>query len=348
MADASPSARRYRRLQRIGAVAGFGLALSGVAATYLYTQMNRPLRLNGPETLQIDQGEHLPQIVRNLRGRHIVDNWAQATGIRLYARVMGMARMIRAGEYQLKPGETPMRMLRQLVSGSVLLHELTLVDGWRFRQAWHVIRKDPDLRHTLPPNAGDKSIMAAIGHPDVPAEGRFFPDTYRFPKAETDVTLLRQAYREMQIRLQEVWAHRSEDLPLKTPTDALILASLIEKETALPSERPKVAGVFIRRLEIGMRLQSDPSVIYGLGKSYDGKLHVKDLKLETPYNTYMRSGLPPTPICLPGEGSLQAAVHPAASKALYFVSKGNGSHAFSDTLSQQDANVRRYELDKRK
>ena len=310
-----------------------------------HLELHRPLSLTRPLTFQIDRGERLQGVVRQLRKRDVFDSWRQAMDLRVYARLSGQARSIKAGEYQLHPGETPLQMLDQLLAGQVVLHALTLIEGWRFRQAWTAIASDPDLKHTIPRDATDTAIMAAIGHPGLPAEGRFFPDTYNFPKGETDVAFLRRAFDEMQHRLQAIWANRAANLPLKTPTDALILASLIEKETANPAERPEIAGVFVRRLEIGMRLQTDPSVIYGLGSAYHGKLYAKDLTHDTPYNTYTRAGLPPTPICLPGEASLQAAVHPAPGKALYFVSKGDGTHAFADTLQQQDANVRRYQLD---
>lgn len=312
----------------------------------LRSQFYRPMNIMKPVTLEIRNGQQFSEVVQMLERRHFVHGWSQAIALDLEGRLRGSARLVKAGQYQLRPGETPSQFLRQIVSGNVLMHNLTFVDGWRFRQAWMAIQKDRDIAHTLPPDTSDALIMAAIGHPLVAAEGHFFPDTYRFPKGETDIAFLRRAYAEMQWKLQAVWGGRAPHLPIKTPYQALILASLIEKETAGPSERPRIAGVFVRRLEIGMRLQSDPSVIYGLGSLYDGKLHAWELRLDTPYNTYVHYGLPPTAICLPGEGALEAAVHPDSGKALYFVSKGNGTHAFADTLRQQDVNVRRYELDK--
>ncbi len=308
-----------------------------------YRQLHAPLHITQATDVQITEGEHLVDVLAGLHQRTALTA-RQAFYLRLYARLDGKARHIKAGEYQLQPGQNALSVLTQFVAGKVLMHELRLIEGWQFKQAWRVIVADPDIRHTIPAQASSATIMSAIGHAGVAAEGQFFPDTYHFPQHESDVDFLRRAYDEMQSRLQVVWAGRDANLPLKTADDALIMASLIEKETAQESERPEIAGVFSRRLQIGMRLQSDPTVIYGMGDSYRGDIHLSDLTRDTPYNTYTRAGLPPTPICLPGEASLQAAVHPTAGKALYFVSKGDGSHVFSETLAEHDANVRRYQL----
>jgi UPF0755 protein len=186
--------------------------------------------------------------------------------------------------------------------------------------------------------------MAALGHPDLDAEGRFFPDTYLFPRGTTDIAYLKRAYAAAEKNLEEQWAARASDLPYRSPYEALIMASIVERETAVPDERPMIAGVFIRRLAKGMRLQTDPTVIYGLGESFDGNLRKRDLLADAPYNTYTRAGLPPTPICLPGRAALAAALHPAAGDALYFVARGDGSHQFSATLQEHEAAVRRYQL----
>ena len=208
------------------------------------------------------------------------------------------------------------------------------------------VRHHPKIQQTLE-GLSDAEIMDRLGHPDENPEGRFFPDTYHFPRGTTDVVFLQRAYATMARRLDEAWRQRAPDLPLKTPYQALILASIIEKETGLPEERPAIAGVFIRRLRKGMRLQTDPTVIYGLGESCDGELRRRDLRRDTPYNTYVHKGLTPTPIALPGAGSLRAAVNPAPGDALYFVATGNGGHVFSNTLKEHNRAVRKYQLRRR-
>ncbi len=261
----------------------------------------------------------------------------------LLARLRGDASTIRAGEYLVQPGTNVAGLLALLKSGRVVMHPLTLVDGWTFAQVLQAVEQDPELRHTLK-GLDDSVIMTRLGHPGENPEGRFFPDTYQFPKDTTDAAFLERAYRTMQDHLHAAWQARAQNLPYKTPYDALILASIIEKETAQPVERAEIAGVFVRRLEKGMKLQSDPTVIYGLGNAYNGRITYKDLRTDTPYNTYTRYGLPPTPICMPGLPSIEAALHPASGNALYFVARGDGTHQFSATLQQQDAAVRKYQL----
>ncbi|MHB8424607.1 MAG: endolytic transglycosylase MltG [Gammaproteobacteria bacterium] len=261
----------------------------------------------------------------------------------LLARLRGDASTIRAGEYLVQPGTNVAGLLALLKSGRVVMHSLTLVDGWTFAQVLQAVEQDPELRHTLK-GLDDSVIMTRLGHPGENPEGRFFPDTYQFPKGTTDAAFLERAYRTMQDHLHAAWQARAQNLPYKTPYDALILASIIEKETAQPVERAEIAGVFVRRLEKGMKLQSDPTVIYGLGNAYNGRITYQDLRTDTPYNTYTRYGLPPTPICMPGLPSIEAALHPASGNALYFVARGDGTHQFSATLQQQDAAVRKYQL----
>lgn len=322
----------------------YALAAFGAGA---YVQLNRPLNLDTPATVDIRTGESFDEILAGLQQRKLFASHWQVRYLKLWARVTRSARDIRAGEFRIKPGTTPLTLLTLLSSDNVVLHQLTLIDGWRFSQAWAAIKNDPNLRHTLGADVTSKQIMVAIGHPRQAAEGRFFPDTYSYPRGETDVAFLRNAYAAMVRHLKQTWASRAADLPFNTAYDALIMASLIEKETAQPAERTRISGVFARRLRIGMKLQTDPSVIYGMGNRYKGNITRKDLKTDTPYNTYTRYGLPPTPICLPGQAALTAAVHPAAGKALYFVSKGNGTHVFSDTLAEHNAAVRRYQLHRR-
>ncbi|MDE2150242.1 MAG: endolytic transglycosylase MltG [Gammaproteobacteria bacterium] len=324
-------------------LAGLGFAL----ASDFSTQLRTPLVISQPVRLELSSGESFSAVLDDLARRGELAGLRQRFYLQLYARVTGQGRKIKTGEYRLNPGLTARSLLALLVSGKVMLHELRLTEGWRLAQALAAVRADPALKHVLPPGATAATLMGALGYPQQPAEGQFFPDTYYFPKGETDVAFLRRAYQAMRQHLATVWSTRAAGLPYKTPEDALILASLVEKETALPHERPMIAGVFVHRLELGMRLQTDPSVIYGLGETYDGHLHRSNLTTDTPYNTYMRDGLPPTPICLPGTASLQAATHPAAGDALYFVAKGDGSHEFSATLAEHDAAVRRFQLHKK-
>ena len=258
-------------------------------------------------------------------------------------RRAGYAARIQAGEYRLTPGMHPEDLLRMLVAGRVVQHSLTLVEGWTFREVRAAVKSDPVLHHELN-GLSDAQIMKRLGHPGRKPEGLFYPDTYRFPRGTTDLAFLERAYRTMQHHLDKAWARRAKGLPLKSPYQALILASIVEKETAVPRERPRIAGVFIRRLERGMRLQADPTVIYGLGRAFDGDLHTRDLRHDTPYNTYTRGGLPPTPIAMPGGASIHAVLHPAAGDALYFVARGDGTHVFSRTLAEHDRAVRRYQL----
>lgn len=263
--------------------------------------------------------------------------------LRLYGRLSGKASAIKAGEYAVEPGMTALQLLDRMVAGAVIEHSLTIVEGWTFRELLLAIESDAALRHTLPADAA-ADVMAQLGHAGENPEGWFLPETYRFPRGTTDVAFLKRAYATMQQVLQAQWAQRAEGLPLKSPYQALILASIVEKETALPKERRQIAGVFLRRLERGMRLQTDPSVIYGLGADFDGDIRYRDLRKDSPYNTYTRKGLPPTPIALPGRDSIAAVLHPVAGEALYFVARGDGSHEFSTTLAGHNRAVRKYLL----
>ena len=290
--------------------------------------------------LEVEPGSHFSSIARELQAKGALThprylNWM--------ARLEGVASRIKTGEYLIAPGTTPPQLLRQLSEGKVIQYSLTLVEGWNFYEVMQAVEGDPNLKHTLK-GLSDAAIMQRLGHPGEHPEGRFFPDTYYFPRGTADVQFLKRAYREMTERLQQAWQNRDKDLPLRTPYEALILASIIEKETGAPEERPEIAGVFVRRLRKHMRLQTDPAVIYGLGRSFDGNLRRRDLHHDTPYNTYMHRGLPPTPIAMPGEASIYAALHPAPGDALYFVSRGDGTHKFSATLKEHDAAVRRYQL----
>lgn len=261
----------------------------------------------------------------------------------LMARLDRAASRIRAGEYRLEPGITPRALLSKMVAGDVVQHTLTVIDGWTFRQLMAEVDRDPDLTHTLD-GLTDAQIMARLGHPGEYPEGRFAPDTYSFPRGTMDVAFLQRAYDAMGRWLAEAWAARAPGLPYKKPYDALIMASIVEKESALPKERLRIAGVFVRRLERHMRLQTDPTVIYGLGPKFDGDIRYADLHRDTPYNTYTRGGLPPTPIAMPSRDSLYAALHPAAGNDLYFVARGDGTHQFSATLEEHLRAVEKYQL----
>jgi len=292
--------------------------------------------------LSIPAGMSLRGLAHQLEQQKILKD---ARLLRLYGRLHREATQIKAGEYQLSPGLTPVSLLDLLVSGKTVNHSITLVEGWTFKQMMQAINAQPTLRHTLK-GMSDEDIMQSLGYAGKHPEGRFFPDTYLYPRNFSDLELLQRAYGRMQKTLAEAWSQRPEDLPLKNPYELLILASIVEKETGRAGERDRIAGVFIRRLNKGMKLQTDPTVIYGMGDSYKGNIRRKDLRQQTPYNTYVISGLPPTPICMPGRESIFAVVNPAKEKALYFVAKGDGSHQFSATLKQHNAAVRKHQLKK--
>lgn len=260
-----------------------------------------------------------------------------------YARVKGEGSSIHAGEYRIASGLTPPDLLRQFASGNVLLHSFTIIEGWTFRELLDSLSRQAAVTQTL---AYDDwpALLDDLGSNASRPEGLFLPETYRFPKGTEDASILRQAYELMQDTLESEWAGRAGELPLATKYDALILASIVEKETARADERSRIAGVFIRRLEKGMRLQTDPTVIYGIGEKFDGNLTRAHLRTDTPYNTYTRNNLPPTPIAMPGRAAINAALHPAPGEALYFVATGlgDGSHAFSATRAEHDAAVAAY------
>ncbi|MFZ1500107.1 MAG: endolytic transglycosylase MltG [Giesbergeria sp.] len=272
----------------------------------------------------------------------------QAAGVQTDARLLywwfrlsGQSRLIKAGNYEIAPGSTPLGLLDKLVRGDETLRALTLVEGWNFRQ----VRAALAQAELKPDSAalGEAALMERLGRTGVAAEGRFFPDTYTFAKGASDLTVLRRALHAMDRQLAAAWEQRAADTPLKTPDEALVLASIVEKETGREADRALVAGVFTNRLRVGMLLQTDPTVIYGLGERFDGNLRKRDLQTDTPYNTYTRAGLPPTPIAMPGKASLLAAVQPERTKALYFVARGDGSSHFSSSLDEHNRAVGRYQ-----
>lgn len=290
--------------------------------------------------INIPPGRSVRGIAQDLAELQLIDNpWY----FEILARSTGAAARLQAGEYRLEPGLLPESLLQLLASGKVMQHTLTIVEGWTFRQMLDAVRAHPVLTQSLR-NKSVRDIMAALERKGEHPEGRFLPDTYHFPRGMTDVDFLGRAYAAMQKALVREWAERAPELPFKTAYEALILASIVEKETGIAAERPRIAGVFVRRLKQGMRLQTDPTVIYGLGERFDGDIRSNDLRVDTPYNTYTRDGLPPTPIALPGLDAIRAVLHPADGKELYFVAKGDGSHQFSATLEEHTRAVRLYQL----
>ncbi len=302
--------------------------------------VNHPFDLSTPTVdLSIEPGNS---------GRDVADAVAAAgvpvNATLLYAwfRLSGQSRLMRAGSYELDRTTTPRNLLQKLVRGEEALRSVTLVEGWTFNQVREALAKAEQLK---PASQGlaPSDIMNQLGKPGIPAEGRFFPDTYTYSKGSDDLAVLRRAVNAMDKRLDAAWAMRDPKSPLKSAQEALVLASIVEKETGSPKDRTHIAAVFSNRLQIGMRLQTDPTVIYGMGVAFDGNLRKKDLLTDTPWNTYTRTGLPPTPISMPGKASLLAAVQPAPSRALYFVARGDGSSQFSNTLDEHNRAVNKYQ-----
>ena len=316
-----------------------GLVTGLAAAWWLHAPIEiRPAAGAQVLDLEIEFGDSPRSVAQTVRSVG-----AQVNPTLLYAwfRVSGQARQIKAGNYEIAPGTAPRALLRMLVRGEETLKTVTLPEGLNFAQVRAALAKAEMLR----PDSSEltpEQIMDKIGRPGLHPEGRFFPDTYSYGKGSSDLQVLRRAARAMDKRLEQVWSQREPGLPIDSAQQALILASIVEKETGKASDRPLIAGVFVNRLRIGMRLQTDPTVIYGLGERFDGDLRKRDLLADTPYNTYTRSGLPPTPIAMPGKAALLAAVQPARTPALYFVARGDGSSQFSATLEEHNRAVNRY------
>ncbi len=329
--------RAFTRLLMVAVLlAGLGLAAG-------FWWLHSPMTLNLPSgspvlDLEIEPGTRPAQVAQA-----VVTSGAQ-TPVQLlqwWFRISGQARQIKAGSYEITPGMTPRKLLAMLVRGDQSLKSITLVEGWNFRQVREALQKAELLAQDsigLQP----EMIMEKLGRPGVHPEGRFFPDTYTYAKGSSDLAILKRAAKAMDKRLDAAWALRALDTPLTSPEQALTLASIVEKETGKPSDRGQIAGVFANRLRIGMLLQTDPTVIYGMGDQFDGNIRKRDLQTDTPYNTYTRAGLPPTPIAMPGKAALLAAVQPAATKALYFVARGDGSSQFSATLDEHNRAVNKY------
>jgi len=332
-----PSRPRGRLVLRgLLALAGGAILLAALLAAAAAWWLQRPLPLATDRVeLSIEPGSN---------PREVAQAWVDAgvaTSPRLlyeWFRWSGQARRIRAGSYEVEPGITPRALLDKMVRGDETLEVVRITEGWTMRQVRAELARAPHLRQSSAA-MDEAQLMTAIGAPGQAAEGRFFPDTYAYSRGVSDLTVLRRAHAAMQRRLATTWDDRAADTPLKSAEEALILASIIEKETGLPADRGLVAGVFVNRLRIGMRLQTDPTVIYGLGERFDGNLRKIDLVTDTPFNTYTRAGLPPTPIAMPGAASLRAAVLPERTRALFFVARGDGSSIFSETLAEHNRAV---------
>ena len=334
------------RITRIGTMAFFKklvvssvIAAIGVGGTFVYWAQ-QPITTEGeaiPFTITPGSGAHAA-------GQQIADAGVPIVPIlfNLLARVEGKTSKIKAGSYELKPGTTPQRLITQLARGEFAQESLTIIEGWTFRQMRMAMASHPGLKHDTV-GLSDKELMAKISPEFVLPEGLFFPDTYLFAKGASEMQIFKQAHTAMIGRLSEAWDKRDPALPYKNPYEALIMASIVEKETGQKSERAMIAGVFVNRLKTGMLLQTDPTVIYGMGDNYQGKIRKRDLEADTPYNTYTRGGLPPTPIALAGAQSLTAALAPARTQALYFVARGDGTSQFSANLPDHNRAVNQYQ-----
>lgn len=316
------------------------VAVAGWMAYFVATPLSLPQM---PYEFTLRHGSSLRSVARQLvEAKILSEPWRFIALVRLN----GKAGEIKAGNYYLENNPTPLQLFRMITRGDVSQSDITFIEGWNFRRMRQMLDENQAVRHDTA-QMTEREILEKIGAQEDAAEGLFFPDTYYFSSGMSDLSILKRAYQAMQAHLADAWMERDPLLPYQTPYEALIMASIIEKETGRATERPLIAGVFINRLRLNMRLQTDPTVIYGLGENFDGNLRRADLARDTPYNTYTRSGLPPTPIAMPGSGALQAAVHPAATRALYFVGKGDGTHKFSASLAEHNLAVARYQLNRK-
>ncbi|APE29754.1 BCR, YceG family protein [Halomonas aestuarii] len=306
---------------------------------YWQSRLAAPIAVEEPTLYEVPAGAGFHRVVGELAERGVLaDEWAFRLLVRLEPESLPA---LRPGEYRLMPGMSGRELLALLGSHEVVTYPLTIPEGWTFHQMREALDAAPKLDHRTA-GLSDAEVMALLDRDERHPEGWFFPDTYRYHKGLSDLEILRQALERMEATLDSVWETRDEDLPLEDAYEALILASLVERETGAPEERPRIAGVFTRRLERGMRLQTDPTVIYGMGERFEGNITRADLREPTPYNTYVIEGLPPTPIALPGRAALEAAVQPAEGESLYFVARGDGTHHFSRTLREHNNAVNRY------
>jgi UPF0755 protein len=324
-------------------IVGLLVVLAAAGAAIYWQRATAMMQAPGPHqqpvTLVVKSGATVRAVLAELDTRGALSD---RRAVELVLRLRGWPQ-IRTGRYEIPAAASPQDMIRQLVEGRVVLETLTVIEGWTFADMRRAVEAHPQIKVTLR-GQDVAGVMSAIGHPGENPEGRFFPDTYRFAAGTTDRELLTLAYRKMAQTLEAAWNARAPSLPINTAYEALTLASIVEKETGLASERARIAGVFITRLRKNMRLQTDPTVIYGLGAGYDGNIRERDLRMDTPYNTYTRSGLPPTPIALPSREAIEAATRPLETGDIFFVATGigDGSHVFSATLEEHNAAVQRY------
>jgi len=310
---------------------------TAVLVAWLFT---RPVTLpQTPFDFEVRPGMSLSAVAHELQGANVL---AQSWPMIALARLQGVDRAIKAGSYEIDSAITLRELLARLTQGDVTQASFTIIEGMTFADVKRALRAQGQVRNTVL-DRSDSELMTRLGAPGQGAEGRFFPDTYFFSSGSSDLGLLRRAYRAMNARLAAAWDKRAPDLPLSTPDEALILASIVEKETGRPADRPLIASVFVNRLRHGLRLQTDPTVIYGMGDKFDGNLHRRDLEADTPWNTYTRDGLPPTPIALPSQASLDAVVQPPPTEYLYFVSRGDGSSQFSTNLPDHNRAVAKFQ-----
>ena len=333
--------RKFLLLLETGLVLA-GLCL-GASAWKIHSALEQPLNITQEELLEVPKGTTPTRTFYRLEADGVIKD---AFWLRVYWRFNLAKQPLHKGEYRMQPGMTVNGLIDLWKRGEVVQYSLTLVEGWNFHQVRAALAKDEKLEKTLD-GLSDSEVMDKLGHSGIFPEGRFFPDTYRFVRGMTDVELLKKAYDRLDEVLAKEWSQRAADVPYTEPYQALIMASLVEKETGVPQERGQIAGVFVRRMEMGMLLQTDPTVIYGLGDRYNGKLTRAHLKEATPYNTYMISGLPPTPIAMVGREAIHAALNPVAGNSLYFVARGDGSHVFSDDLDAHNNAVREFQIKRR-
>lgn len=333
--------RKFLVLLEIGLILG-GLLL-GYSAWKLNSALQQPLHVSQEQLLDVPTGTTPNRMFYRMQTDGLLKD---AFWLRLYWRFNMVGVPLHTGEYRLSPGMSVRELFELWRRGDVVQYNLTLVEGWNFRQVRAALAKHEKIEQTLN-GLSDSEVMEKLGHAGVFPEGRFFPDTYRFVRGMTDVEFLQQAYARLEEVLAQEWNARAPETPYRDPYQALIMASLVEKETGVPQERAQIAGVFVRRMQIGMLLQTDPTVIYGMGERYNGKITRADLREPTPYNTYVNAGLPPTPIAMVGREAIHAALNPLPGSSLYFVARGDGSHVFSDDLDAHNSAVREYQLKRR-
>lgn len=316
-----------------------GLFIVLASGGWLYYYATTPVYfVPAVQSVLIEPGQTAGQVINTLAQRKLL---TQPFWFVQLVRMMGKGSKIKAGSYEFHSPLTPWQLLQKITDGDVESSVATIIEGWRWQDIRRVLNQDPNLRHETA-NMSDAEIVTALGISENHLEGAFFPDTYHYTKGSSDLDLLKRAYQLMQRHLDQAWQARTPDVPLTSPYELLVMASLVEKETGKASDRELIAGVFANRLRIGMRLQTDPSVIYGMGENYKGAVRKVDLLKDTPYNTYTRAGLPPSPIAMPGRAALFAAAQPAKTRALYFVAKGDGSSHFSETLLEHNRAVNTY------